>query len=805
MKRAFKILLGFSKPILAVVFTLTIVLGYFSTKLEVDASSETLLLENDKDLAIWRDVIDRYASSNFLVVTYTPKDDLFSKNSLELIENLSNELAKNELVQNVINITNVPLLKSIKGGLTGILDHTPTLKDTDINVSLAKLEFATSPIYSSNLISKDLKTTAIVLNLKEDKKYIELLNHRNSLLKQNSDQKQLEKAKDELKAYRDELRIKEHNGLENIKQTIQKFKNEQNELFLGGAQMIADDMISFVKSDLYTYGISAALLLAFSLWLFFRQIIWIVLPIFICVVSVIFSSGLFGLFGWEITVISSNYIALVLIITISVVIHLTVTYREFHTKHPKFSQKALIYLTLRDKASPSFWAIFTTIVGFASLATADIKPVIMLGVMMSAGIFISLILAFVLFGAILVNFNKIAPVRTFESSFSFTKKCADFAILKPKFVYTACVVCVVFGAYGISQLKVENSFIGYFKKNTQIRQGMQVIDENLGGTVPVDVIIKFKDNKEQPQKSTDEFENEFEQISNDEKYWFNSYRTRVAEKTHEYLKNKNFVGSVGSLATLTAIIRELNDGKVDDFLLSAMYEKLPKQYKDILLSPYVNIKADELRFALRIKDSDENLRRDRFLKEIKSELNEILKDDNVEVSVVGMMVLYNNMLLNLVSSQFDSFGVSVAILFVLFCLIFKSVKLALIAIITNLIPLCVLFGTMGIFGIPLDVMSITIAAISIGIGVDDIIHYLHRFRHELSSKSIKEAIKASHASIGYAMYYTSFAIFLGFSVMMSSNFIPTIYFGLLTDMVMALMLLSALVILPRLLIGFYKK
>ncbi|MGG7048643.1 MULTISPECIES: efflux RND transporter permease subunit [unclassified Campylobacter] len=814
MKKIFKFILTNSKLVLCIMLALTGFFGYFSKNLEVDASSETLLLEHDKDLEIWRDINKRYTSQNFLVVTYTPADDMFLPKNLKFIEDISKEFAKNDLISSVTNITNIPLLKSVTGSITNILNHTPTLKDADINITLAKNEFKNSPIYSANLISKDLKTTAIVLNLKDDKRYFELLNKRNELLALeqdgtiNSTQKiDLTNVQAEFKAYRDILRAKEHAGLEDIKSTIKKFKNSENQLFLGGANMIADDMISFVKNDLATYGISVALLLAICLWLFFRQIRWVVLPLFICVISAIISSGLFGLFGWEITVISSNYIALVLIITISVVIHLIVTYREFYQKHSHFSQKALIYLTLRDKAKPSFWAIFTTIVGFASLMSADIKPVIMLGVMMSTGIAVTLFVAFVIFATVLVNLKKIPPINSFEKSFSFTKICANFALQKRGLVYTFSLIALCFGVYGITQLKVENSFIGYFKKDTQIRQGMQVIDENLGGTIPLDIIIEFEQNqKNEPKKDEfDEFEQEFIKQASQTKYWFDSYKTRVAEKTHKFLKEQDYVGSVSSLATLTAVIRELNSGEVDDFLLSAMYEKLPDEYKNILLNPYVNIDKNELRFVLRITDSDENLRRDKFIKELNENLHELLKDDGVKITVAGMMVLYNNMLLNLVSSQTDTLAISIGLLFVLFCFIFKSIKFALIAIITNLIPLCVLFGIMGIFGIALDMMSITIAAISIGIGVDDIIHYMHRFRLELLSKSITQAIKASHASIGYAMYYTSFTIFLGFSVMMSSNFIPTIYFGLLTDLVMALMLICALVLQPTLLASFCKK
>ena len=813
MRQIFKFIIAKNKLVISLVLVLSVVFGYLSTKLSIDASAETLLLEHDPDLKAYRQIAKRYDSPGLLVVAFTPKDDLFSPKNLELIKNLSDELAKNDMVSSVISILNVPLLNSVKGGVTGILEHTPTLSDKDINISKAKLEFAKSPIYSGNLISKDLKTTAIALNLKQDEKFNELLNERNLLSKKESNGTitQAEKIKfkallAEFKAYRDEIRKSDHKNLEAIKAAIAKF-NANDELFLGGANMIADDMIDFIKSDLLVYGLSVLALLSFSLWLFFRQLRWIILPMFICAVSAIFTTGIFGMFGWEVTVISSNYIALQLIITISTVIHLVVSYREFYARHPKYSQNQLIYLTLRDKFSPSFWAIFTTVIGFSSLMSADIKPVIMLGIMMSAGISVSLVLAFLLFGAVNVNLKKLTPVRTFENSFKFTKYCANLALNSRKIIYVVCVLVVCFGVYGISKIKVENSFIGYFKESTQIRQGMQIIDTKLGGTIPVDVIVKFKESepKQESGEEKDEFESEFEKDAKDAKYWFNSYHTRVAEKIHDYLKEQNFVGNVSSLATLIKAIKELNNGVSDDFLLAAMYEKLPLEYKNILLSPYVSVENDELRFSLRIIDSDSELRRNEFLKELRAGLAKLTENDNVSIEVAGMMVLYNNMLQNLLSSQVDTFGLTVAILFVIFCFVFRSIKLATIAIVSNLIPLCTLFGVMGFFGIPLDVMSITIAAISIGIGVDDIIHYIHRFKEEMLTKDVFESIKAAHASIGYAMYYTSFTIFLGFSVMITSNFIPTIYFGLLTDLVMVFMLLGALIILPSLIASFVKK
>ncbi|CZE49925.1 efflux RND transporter permease subunit [Campylobacter geochelonis] len=817
MSKIFRLLVAYPKSVLALVLALFVVLGFYSSKLEIDASSQTLLLENDKDFQIAKEVDKRYQTPNFLVVAYTPKDDILAPNTLNLITNLSADLEKFDFVKSVLNITNVPLLENKDGSLSQKAKDISNLKSKDVDINAARKEFLTSPLYSSNLVSKDLKTTAIVINLKPNLKYDEFIQKRENLTKKKANSTISEAEKNELsrldkefKIFRDKNRIKEHNDITQIRELLQTYRVKSGEkLFLGGINMIADDMVNFVKNDVVTYGAASLVMLILCLWLFFRQIRFVVLPILICVISAVYASGLFGLLGYEVTVISSNYVALQIIITVSVAIHLVVGYRERSLKYPSMSQKQLVYMTLKDRLTPCFFAIFTTVIGFFSLVLSDIKPIIMLGIMMSVGISVSLLVAFVVFGSVMALLKKIPVKSSFEDSFKFTLWCAKLAINRRGVIYAFSLAVLLAGVYGISKIKVENSFIGYFKDSTEIHAGMVVIDKELGGTIPFDVVIKFKDSKNDFVSSGDDvidsFEMEFEEAKNDEQYWFSSQKMRVIQKVHDFLKEREFVGNVGSLATLLEIGKRMNNGvALDDFMLSVIYNELPKEYKDLILTPYVSIEHNEAHFSVRTVDSDDRLRRNEFLISLKKELNELLKDDDVEVQVSGIMVLYNNMLQNLLSSQVDTLGFVLISLFAVFVLLFRSVKFALIALIVNLIPLSFVFGIMGFFGIPLDIMSITIAAISIGIGVDDVIHYIYRYKIERKHLGVKEAVLASHASIGYAMYYTSFAIFLGFSVMSVSNFWPTIYFGLLVDMVMAFMLIGALILLPAMIISWFK-
>jgi len=915
LKKIFRLIVAFPKITLALFTALALFFGYYSTKLEIDASSQTLLLDNDEDLQIWREVSKRYETPNFLVVAYTPAGDLLAPETVRKIAQMDAAFSKLDFVASVTDITNVPLLLNKGGGMSELLKHIPTLTDADVNLTAARREFATSPFYASNLVSADLRTTAILINLRPQTRYEELLRVRDgakSALEQaeheaNRSGAQISQLKDALKvaeqnfkSYRDELREKDHRDIMALRALIAGFEKEftGDRLFLGGLNMIADDMVGYVRSDLATYGLGALVLLLACFWLFFRQAKFILLPLIICAYSVVLAAGLFGFLSFEVTVISSNFIALQLIITVSVCIHLIVAYREFSARFHAFSQRQLVYAVLRERAMPCFFAIFTTVIGFMSLIFCDIKPVISLGIMMSVGISISLVTAFGVFGAVMSLLRRTHNNRSFEQHFKFTLWCAETALRSRGAVYGVCAAAVIFGLYGISQLRVENSFIGYFKKSTDIRAGMEVIDTNLGGTIPLDIVVKFKSasgvdsasgsensasgsanskngensnpagqnsiahnsatqnstataqnsiagnsipqssvaaaqnlndqnfseqgsaaatqpsdaaNLEQNSTASDDFgdfEAEYAANENKPQYWFTSEKMRIISKIDDFLKDKNvtgheFIGNVSSLASLLKLGKQINQGRnLDDLSLALIYSEMPANYREMVLSPFVNIKANEAHFSVRTIDSDPRLRRAKFLKDLQSGLNSLLAGEQASAQISGIMVLYNNMLQSLMSSQIDTLGITVLVLFVLFVIIFRSFSYALIAIVVNLIPLCACFGIMGVAGIPLDIMSITIAAISIGIGVDDVIHYIYRYKREFArSGDEATAIRASHASIGYAMYYTSFAIILGFSVMMMSNFWPTIYFGMLICLVMSLLLLGALIILPSLIMS----
>lgn len=800
----FKTILKYPKQILFCCILFFFISLFYAIKLPIDASSESLILENDKDFKIYEEILQDYQTKDFLILAFIPKDgNVFSNHSLQILQKITQDIKKIPQVQDTLSILNAPLLKSTPNlELQEILKINPTLLSKQTDKNLAKNEILNHPFYTQNIISKNAKTAGILIYLKEDIKLKELTQLKNTA----NTQEEKQNIQNLIHTHKQNSQIHNAQTIQALKSLKEQYTTE-GKVYLGGIMLIASDMIDYVKSDLITYGTALSIILALMLWIFFRHIYFVALSFCVCLFSLVVSSGIFSFFGYQITIVSSNYVSLLLIISVSLIVHLIVSYLEFYEKFPKASQKNLVYAVMLNKASPSFFAVLTTIIGFLSLVFSKILPIIHLGIIMSIGVSVALIFTFMLFGAILVILPKPQKVKDLPKwHHIFLLKCANLATNKPKLIYTISFLCIVFSIYGIMNLKVENSFVNYFKDDSEIKQGLLTIDQDLGGTIPLEIIINFQD-KSSKDSSLSDFENEFEEefnvLEQQDSYWFDSQKLRIAEKIHTYLANKEYIGSILSLHSLSMLVGSLGLG-ADDFTIAFLYKNSPQNLKNQLFTPYANITKNQMRFVFRTFDSNPNLKRNLFIHEIQNDLTTLLQNESVTFKINGMMVLYNNLLQSLIASQVDTLSLVIGAIFLVFVLIFRSFKLSVIALLTNLIPLGAIFGFLGISGIPLDLMGITIAAICLGIGVDDVIHYIHRYKEELKSHSIKQAIIRSHSSIGNAMYYTTLIIVVGFCAMMTSNFIPTIYFGLLTTLVMLLMLAGSLILLPTFLITLKK-
>lgn len=777
----------------------------------LDASADSLILEGDEDLAYFRDISQRYGADEFLVVTYTPTADLFSDTALGRLTQLRDELASLPEVSSVLSIVDVPLIDSPRVTLSEIQERQRTLLDPDTDRALARQEFLSSPLYRDLVLNPSGTTTALLVNLKPDDTARALLSERERLRAQRddgslspTDAAELERITGEYAELSAAAQARSQALIVTVRGILDRYRDEAT-LFLGGVPMIAADMIAFVRGDLRSFGVGVGLFILVLLALSFRRWHWVVVPTLTCAYVTVVMAGFLGLMGWPVTVVSSNFVSLMLIITLSLLIHLIVQHRELHAANPGLSQRDLLRETARRKFMPSLFTAMTTMVSFASLAVSDIRPVIDFGLMMTWGVLFAFILAFTLFPAALVTLPAGTPPRaTRDLSARFNLGIAAVLQRTPGGVWALFAVLLVLGGIGISRLTVENRFIDFFHDSTEIYQGMLEIDRELGGTTPLDIVIdapaSFFEEQAALALEEDDYLRDLDGGLSASSYWYNSLRLADIRALHAYLDALPQTGKVLSLATSLDMIQQINgDQPLSDFELSVMHRLLPDEVKGALFDPYLSPEGNQLRFSVRVVDSDPSLRRDALLTQIRLDLVNQLGLATEQVHLTGMMVLYNNVMQSLFKSQAMTLLVVFAAISLMFWLLFRSWKMALVGVLPTLVAAVLVLGLMGGLGIPLDIMTITIAAVTIGIGVDDTIHYAHRYREEVQRNGYEGAIGACHASVGRAMLYTTIVIALGFSVLMLSNFIPTLYFGLFTGVAMVIALLSNLSLLPLLL------
>ena len=771
------------KPISVLLFLIICLcfFGYFSKNFKLDASSETLLIEGDPDLKYLNEINERYGAKEFLVLTYTPNESMISENSINSLLELKSEIEKLKWVHSVITLLDIPLLNSSDEPLIERLQNYSTLKSQNIDRERGFSEILNSPVFRNFVISEDGKTSGIIVYLKSKDKNKEFKN------------------KKEEELYKDKLKKQNHQNIVEIRKVIKNFSST-NKIHLGGIPMIADDMMTFIKNDILVFGLGVFIFIVCTLWYVFRKLIWIIVPISSCLFSVIIMTGLLGFLGWKVTVISSNFIALMLILTMAMNIHMSTRYLQLSNQFPKFNKFKIISLTTNKMFWPILYTALTTIFAFLSLIFSEIKPIIDFGLMMTFGLIISFIITFSLLPTLITLINSKSVLLKKEKGLSVTNIFSKISVSHQNTIFATTRIIIILSVFGISKLEVENSFINYFDKNTEIYKGMKLIDEKLGGTTPLEVILKFP--KAEEEKSEDEEDDWGDEDENSDKYWFTKDKIERIKKVHNYLDSLKPVGKVLSFSSIIDVATQLNNGKeLGSLEMGVLYTKIPDNIKKEIVDPYISIKDSEARISLRIKDSLDSLRRNDLLKQINFDLEKNLELKKDEFKLGGVLILFNNLLQSLFKSQILTLGFVMLGIFFMFLILFRNLKLSLIGIVPNFIAAFFILGLIGLLEIPLDMMTITIAAITIGIAVDNSIHYIYRFKEEFSKiKDYNKTLKLCHSTVGKAILNTSITIVFGFSILVMSNFIPTIYFGVFTGIAMLLAMISVLTLLPALLL-----
>jgi predicted RND superfamily exporter protein len=776
------------KSIFVILLITLLSFGYYSKDFRLDASSETLLIEGDPDLEYLREITERYGSKEFLVLTYTPNEGMVSDTSVNNLLSLKYKIQSLDWVHSVITLLDIPLLNNSDAPLQERLESFKTLKDEGVDKDRGFKEILNSPVFRNFVISEDGKTSGIIVNIKQNPPLEDIEN----------------RSQDEIEQYRDQIKKQNHENILEIRDVIKSYE-DIGKIYLGGIPMIADDMMTFIKSDIVVFGLGVLLFIIATLWFVFRKLIWIIVPISSCFFSVVIMMGLLGLLGWKVTVISSNFIALMLILTMAMNIHMSTRFLQLRKSNSSKSNLQILTLTTGKMFWPILYTVLTTVIAFLSLIFSGIKPIIDFGWMMTFGLITSFIITFTLLPTLL----SFAPTKNMsvikDEGSKITKFLGKLSLNFQTPIFIVTIIIIGLSVFGISKLEVENSFINYFSKNTEIYKGMKLIDEELGGTTPLEVILKFPEAKKEKTEEEDDFEdwgNESEQ--DDEKYWFTKDKIDTIATVHNYLDSLPQIGKVLSFSSIIDVATQLNNDKpLGTLEMGVLYSKIPESIKTDIIDPYISIEDNEARISLRIIDSQENLRRNDLINKINFDLENELGIEKDQYKLAGVLILFNNLLQSLFKSQILTLGLVMIGIFAMFMILFRNIKLSLIGVVPNFIAAFFILGIIGLLGIPLDMMTITIAAITIGIAVDNSIHYIYRFKEEFSKiNNYKETLTTCHSTVGTAILNTSITIVFGFSILVLSKFIPTIYFGVFTGLAMLLAMISVLTLLPSLILVF---
>ena len=857
-------------------------------KIRIDASADSLLLQGDPALDFFREVGERYASEEFLVLTWRPPGPLLGDASLEPLDAMAGELRALDGVSSVVTILDVPLLQSPPLGLGAVTsgEPLPTLRDPGIDRELALEELSQSRLYGNLLVSADGAVTALQVNLERDERYAALVRRREELRALDRDGAlsaaqgaELARVEAQVKA-RSAEQLQAQSELVAAVRAIAARYEEHASIFVGGVPMIAADMVSFVRSDLLTFGTAILAVMVLVLALIFRRLKWVVIPLASCVTGVAYTLGILGYLDWRMTIISSNVVAVLLIVGLAIAIHLVVRYRELHRLAPDGPLQHRVRDAMRLMAVPCIYTALTTMVAFVSLVVSGLQPVIDFGWMMSLGISIALLVSFTLVPALMLLWPADRTPPAPDRGRPLTLRFATVADRHGAIVLAASAALALLIGIGVTRLEVENRFIDYFKESTEIYRGMELLDSRLGGTIPLQILVTAPDTSaplpglegaaaaaapspddpflaDAPAPGEDPFavdpapagggtaatpagpadtddpfadplaggedpfagpgaaEDPFADPAGADPgaaaaagasapgFWFSLEGKRLIDRLHRQVDERDETGKVLSLSTTFAVIAQLLGDDIGSVELALARNALPPDVESQLVDPYFDAAREEARITVRVKETSRDLRRAAFLRQLRGELLEAGDLEPQQLRFTGMLVLYNNVLQSLFQSQILTLGAVFAVILLMFWILFRSLLLALLALAPNLLAAGLVLGVMGLAGIPLDIMTITIAAIVVGIGVDNCIHYVHRFQREFPrDRDYRATLYRCHGSIGRALYYTTLTLVIGFSTLTLSNFNPSLYFGLLTVLALSAAVVGALLLLPRLILLF---
>ncbi|MBI2930102.1 MAG: MMPL family transporter [Planctomycetes bacterium] len=782
----------------------------------VEAGTDVLLNEDDPDLAYYNESRADWAYDEYVIVCCHRKEGWFSPEAMALLRDFTDRLERVPHAKTVLGITKVPLLRNVPGALLPVpvtlVDPKGEL-DARVNLEKAKKELLGHTQAVGNLISANGQDTSILVYLDLPEDIVVTEPERMRLMARREDaeaQKRLhEVVEPRFKAGKVELNRRREMFVNVIRELAREWSPKFDEpVRLSGLSHININLLEHIRSDLSTFGVASFALFTLALLLIYRRPRWVALPMVACALPVVVILAVMVSADRKVTVITSNLPVLLFVLMLPYSVYFVERYRERRTLYPDEDPKVSTARAPMEIWIPCLYSCTTTMAGTASLMTSGINPVRTFGLMMTVGMAMGLatIMLFLPSAHLSLPGVTVTGAGAASELGGPLKALVALCLRRPAVVLGASVALLAVSIWGATRLKVETKFIDYFRPSSEIYQGLDYIDNRMGGTTPLEVILE-SDVKRRLECETCakvvapadlDGEKKCRACGKKPKERPGFFETPAGlaaiEAVGRFFDTVPETGNVRSFKTLVDEVRKAVKMK-EEPLIRTVASMAKEQAAE-----FCNRDFSVSRVLVRMKETAPTLNRNRILAGLRVHLASLQEKElkGVRARPTGIFLLYANMLNSLIESQKDTFLMVVGAIFTMLCVLFRNPLLAAIVLVPQVLPVFVVLGVMGFAGVPLDMVTVMIASVAMGVGIDAAIQYTVRYRIELAATGgdVAQAIRRSHATIGRAIMIATSIVFTGFVILALSRFVPTMYFGLFTGLAMLMGLLASLTALP---------
>ena len=822
MERLLRLLLKYRILFLILIVLVTGFLGYFARQSTTDNSIEVWLSKEDEDLDYYNHFTDTFGDEEFLLVVIE-NEEHFSSKGIKQIDRIAKKLEKLDGIKEVISLATVLKDKLSSPHFKEILKK----RDNKTTIEVFKEEILSDEMYVNNIISVDGKITAVIATVAKGSPELrmKLVRETRNIIREIFYQESA--ARTDVSNNGQGIDLKPDNGLvlmntpdtsesreeepsllsssvtfctrvlNNFAQTLNFVEREPlpNNIYLAGPTIVNAELDRMSQRDIKIFMPVMFAIAVIVLILLFRNFSGVMIPIATISINSVCVVGLFTLFHNKMNMISGMLTPLIFIISLATTIHILNRF-YLESELPADRQQNIIQ-SMKEIAIPCFLTSATTSIGFLSFMVSDVQPVKTMGIFTATGVMISFFVCILLLPILFsfipgkrrdVSQNLLKNANTKDATFHGMFGHVGAFVHKHTIpIFIVCLISVCLAIYGGTGIKVESNIFESFPEDSEISRSSSFIESNLMGLLPIEFVI------EAPGTA-----GIFEPKVLREMRSMQNYLRTIPEVTSSI----SVADYVNRLHTALAIDTSEDDEVSEE--KARNYAKLASLRGDAIVKSLYSKDYKQGRISVRMKNVSSS-RYQEIMKNVKEYINTNFPL-SISCTITGIVPLLMDMQGYLAMSQIKTFFLAFIFIFISITFLLKSVRFGLISMIPNLVPIVITLGVMGFLNISLDVATIMIASVAIGISVDDTIHFLYRFKREFEKdKQYYQAIQRTLTGVGKAILFTTIIATSGFLIFCLSSFKPIQHFGLLTGITMVSALIADLFVLPSCILLFKPK